>query len=65
MWSLCKYNSLSFSVFESVHRIDFMDKTGYEYSTDIFFVVLDFFGRIFISIGIFEIVLSFRKFVRT
>jgi hypothetical protein len=48
------------------HRIDFMDNklSNYMYSMNLGFMVFDFIGRILISIGIFEIIKSFRKYVR-
>jgi hypothetical protein len=47
------------------HKIDFMDNfLNIQYSNYNFFVTFDLLGRIFISIGIFETIRSFRKFVR-
>ncbi|WP_338769532.1 hypothetical protein WAF17_10035 [Bernardetia sp. ABR2-2B] len=46
-----------------VHRVDFMKEVNPNFSENPFFVFFDFMGRIFISIGIFETVRSFRKFV--
>ncbi|AFM05228.1 hypothetical protein Fleli_2877 [Bernardetia litoralis DSM 6794] len=50
-----------------VHKVSFMDKiiegTVKGFSSNPLFVFFDFVGRIFISIGIFETVRSFRRFV--
>jgi len=49
-----------------IHKITFMDRTtsNFKFSSDLSFVILDFIGRILISIGIFETIISFRKYVR-
>lgn len=46
-----------------VHKLTFMDKL-YPFSDYNWFVVLDFLGRIFVGMGIYEVVNSFRKFTR-
>lgn len=47
------------------HNITFMDGfLNYKYSQNGVFVGLDFFGRILVAIGIFEIIRSFRMYVR-
>ena len=46
-----------------IHRIDFMKEINVNFSENSLFVLFDFFGRIFISIGIFETIRSFRKLV--
>ncbi|MDC8006158.1 hypothetical protein POV27_19050 [Aureisphaera galaxeae] len=48
------------------HKLSFMDNKidSYIYSSNFFFVLFDFLGRIFVAIGIYETIRSFRKFVR-
>ncbi len=46
------------------HKIDFMDTLEFAYSNKLGFVVFDLLGRIFIGIGIFEMIKSFRKYAR-
>ncbi|MEZ4839926.1 hypothetical protein [Flavobacterium sp.] len=46
------------------HNIEFLDSYIYNISSSTKFVLFDFLGRIFISIGIFETIRSFRKYVR-
>ena len=49
-----------------VHKFNFMDKIGgFTFSQNFPFVLLDFLGRIFVSIGIYEVIRSFRKYVRS
>lgn len=49
-----------------VHKLNFMDKAGgFIFSQSFPFVLLDFLGRIFVSIGIYEVIRSFRKYVRS
>lgn len=48
------------------HSIEFMDSIfrNYKFSENLYFVIFDTFGRIFVGIGLFETVQSFRNFVR-
>ncbi|XOV66385.1 MAG: pentapeptide repeat-containing protein [Fluviicola sp.] len=48
------------------HKLDFMDGKidGIIFSQSAYFVFLDLVGRVFIGIGIYETILSFRKYVR-
>jgi hypothetical protein len=48
------------------HRINFMDNifSDFIFSNNFIFVLLDTFGRIFIGIGLFETVQSFRSYSR-
>jgi hypothetical protein len=48
------------------HSLEFMDNmlTNYKFSENLFFVFFDTLGRIFIGIGLFETVQSFRSYSR-
>jgi len=48
------------------HSLEFMDSIfiNYKFSENLFFVIFDTFGRIFVGIGLFETVQSFRNYVR-
>jgi len=48
------------------HNIEFMDNVlkNFKFSENLFFVFFDTFGRIFIGIGLFETVQSFRSYSR-
>lgn len=47
------------------HKLTFMDvKDVYRYSDQFWFIIWDSLGRIFIGIGIFETIRSFRKYTR-
>ncbi|MCP4971123.1 MAG: hypothetical protein GY932_11065 [Arcobacter sp.] len=46
------------------HKISFMDNYNSNISRSTWFVFFDYSGRILISIGIFELIRSFRKYVR-
>jgi hypothetical protein len=49
--------------FNPLHKMEFMEKVSTNFG--VFTGLTDILGRLFISIGIFELVRSFRKFVRT
>lgn len=46
------------------HKLNFMDTEFYKYSDNDWFVIFDLLGRIFVGIGIFETIRSFRKYSR-
>lgn len=62
------YNLLVYYIryLNPTHKLEFMDSVidNYNYSTNFWFVFFDTLGRIFVSIGLFETVQSFRKYVR-
>lgn len=64
-WSNFKELSPYFIRFlNPAHNITFMDEIIPNASKSFWFVLFDLFGRIFISIGVFELIMAFRKYVR-
>ncbi|WP_299135987.1 hypothetical protein [uncultured Tenacibaculum sp.] len=53
-----------FKFLNPTHKLNFMDREFYKYSDNAWFVIFDLFGRIFVGIGIFETIRSFRKYSR-
>lgn len=53
-----------FQFLNPTHSFDFMDIEGGAYSKNPFFVTINFIARIIIGFGIFEIIQSFRKYVK-
>ncbi|RBW63181.1 hypothetical protein DS884_00475 [Tenacibaculum sp. E3R01] len=53
-----------FKFLNPTHRLNFMDTEFYNYSNNTWFIIFDLLGRIFVGIGIFETIKSFRKYSR-
>ncbi|WP_431166476.1 hypothetical protein [Tenacibaculum halocynthiae] len=53
-----------FKFLNPTHKLNFMDTDFYKYSNKTWFIIFDLFGRIFVGIGIFETIRSFRKYSR-
>lgn len=64
-WTLTKFYFNGFFTFiDPTHKVTFVDTNNITLSNNSIFVILNLLGRVLISVGLFETIIAFRKFIR-